>query len=655
MIVEKETFLNEKCKERSILVGLPMDANGKELFEWAISRVAEQGDRVMAVHVCRDSDLKNATTLSLIKGLDDFLAAYEGLCNLKQVVLVGRVSRGKSIRKVLVREAKLCNAMKVIVGVNKHISLGGSASLAKYCAKKLPPTTAVIAVQNGKVIFERLIANPSSEEKPKPATILHTTTSVIQKNTGQCEKTDIRTDHKEEAGDYGTLPRNGRTIECNASSVSVLLQKLPETRLGWPLLRRRALEQLQLPKEADARKMSVVQWVMNLPNRSVSLHRPQLDLTKELKTIIINNNSNCRWFPYDELHTSTNQFSSGNLIGKGGSSQVYRGCLSNGQQVAIKLSKNSEEASRDFLLEVDIITKLDHKLIVPLVGICLDGNNLISVFNYFPKGSLEENLHGKNAKSSLPWNLRFKMAIGIAEALSYLHSDCSKPVIHRDVKSSNILLTDEFEPRLSDFGLAIWAPTSSTYLTQNDVVGTFGYLAPEYFMHGKISNKIDVFAFGVVLLELLTGRKPISDKISNGQGSLVMWATPILERRDFTDLLDPNLNQNYDESQMRRMIFAASLCITRRAHLRPQMREILRLLQGEEDVDEWMRCHTEVTSNRLDCEDDEPYKCSSIRSHLSVALLDVEDDASFTSFEQSNLGSLDDYIRDRWSRSSSFD
>ncbi|RWW05805.1 hypothetical protein BHE74_00055903, partial [Ensete ventricosum] len=122
------------------------------------------------------------------------------------------------------------------------------------------------------------------------------------------------------------------------------------------------------------------------------------------------------------------------------------------------------------------------------------------------------------------WDLRYKVATGVAEALSYLHNGCSNPVvIHRDVKSSNILLTDEFEPQLSDFGLAIWAPTNSTCLTHDDVVGTFGYLAPEYFMYGKVSDKIDVFAFGVVLLELLTGRRPINDDNPKGQESLVMW------------------------------------------------------------------------------------------------------------------------------------
>ncbi|XP_064962359.1 protein kinase STUNTED-like isoform X1 [Musa acuminata AAA Group] len=631
MMVEKGAFDQGKGKERCVLVGLQMDANGKELLNWAMSRVAEQGDRVMAVHVCRDSDLKNTTTLSLIRQLDGYLAAYDGFCELKQVVLVGRVSRGNSIRKVMVKEAKLCDAMKVVVGVNQHCALVGSASLAKYCAKKLPPTTAVIAIQDGKIVFEREVAKPSQGEEPRT---LHPSTVIKHK---------------------AISPSSTKTADVGTT---VLAQKkTAEARLGWPLLGRGVPKHLEASREEVSRKMSVVQWVMNLPNRSLSFTTLQLDLIQELKTILGHTNSNCRWFQYDELRSSTNQFCSGNVIGNGGSSRVYSGCLPNGRHVAIKSSKLSEEASRDFLSEFNIITKLDHKLIVPLIGICVEDNTLLSVYNYFPTGSLEENLHGKDANSALPWDLRYKVATGVAEALSYLHNGCSNPVvIHRDVKSSNILLTDEFEPQLSDFGLAIWAPTTSTCLTHDDVVGTFGYLAPEYFMYGKVSDKIDVFAFGVVLLELLTGRRPISDDNPKGQESLVMWATPILERGDFMELLDPNVKENYDEVQMRRIALAASLCTTRRACLRPRMREILSLLQGEEEIEAWIGCHIDATSNRLDCQDDEAFPSSSVGSHIGMALLDVdEDDASLSSFDQSNLGSLEEYLRDRWSRSSSFD
>ncbi|XP_020248400.1 PTI1-like tyrosine-protein kinase 1 isoform X2 [Asparagus officinalis] len=409
-------------------------------------------------------------------------------------------------------------------------------------------------------------------------------------------------------------------------------------------------------EDGDTRNMSVVQWVMNLPDRAL-FQSATVELIKELEIVLRDNSSTCKWFQYEELQISTENFSTGNLIGKGGSGQVYKGCLPDGDKVAIKLSKLSKETSKIFLLEADIITNLKHERIVPLLGICVECKNFLSVYGYFSKGSLEENLHGVGAKTELDWERRFKIAVGVAEALSYLHTGCSKPVIHRDVKSSNILLNDDFEPQLSDFGLATWAPTSSLPQTHNDIVGTFGYLAPEYIMYGKVSNKIDVYAYGVVLLELLTGREPISVENPKGQESLVMWATPVLERGDLQQFIDPKLEGKYDENEVRRTILVASLCIARTAQLRPQMSQVLGLLQGEEEIESWVNSEANDSHKQVvDCQDEEAHSSPSMRSHLGLALLDVEDDdASEISFDQNHLSSLDDYLRERWSRSSSFD
>lgn len=335
---------------------------------------------------------------------------------------------------------------------------------------------------------------------------------------------------------------------------------------------------------------------------------------------------------------------------------MYMGCLPDGQKVAIKVSKLSEESSRDFVLEVQIITRILHDGVVPLIGICVEDYNLYSIYNYFSRGSLQENLHGNRAKEPLNWEMRFKVAVGVAEALSYLHENCSQHVIHRDIKSSNILLSDDFNPQLSDFGLAIWAPKDSPHLTHSDVVGTFGYIAPEYFMYGKVSSKVDVYAFGVVLLELLSGRKPIDDKGPKGQESLVLWAKPIIERGDAMEILDSNLNGRYQEEQMQRMALAASSCIRRAAWCRPSISQVLDLLRGNDGMKAWTRAHANSNVAERDCQDEEAYPAArSIGEHLGLALLDVDDDASVISFEQNNISSLDEYIRNRWSRSSSFD
>lgn len=454
-------------------------------------------------------------------------------------------------------------------------------------------------------------------------------------------------------------------------------------RLGWPLLRRSSSSFSIAP---HTRNISVVQWVMSLPDRSPQLS-PQCstieespletdlsdimdenvktslselgELPKGLEHLLKTNSSCYKWFSPEVLKTSTSQFSSENMIGKGGCNRVYKGILPDGKPVAVKILKSSKEAWKDFALEVDIMCSLKHKHITPLLGACIEDNALISVYDFLPRGSLEENLHGENKdRSVLSWEVRFNIAVGIAEALNYLHNECSAPVIHRDVKSSNILLADGLEPQLSDFGLAMWGPKNSSYVTQPDVLGTFGYLAPEYFMYGKVSDKIDVYAFGVVLLELISGRKPISSESPKGQESLVMWAKPIIESEDIKRLLDPNLDGKYDEVQLQKMVFAATLCITRAARLRPKMNEILKLLKGEECVAEWVGSQNGdlMDSENQENNDDEVYPYSSLQLHLSLALLDVEDDTtSYGSLEQSTSLSSDEYSKGRCSRSSSFD
>ncbi|KAF8718494.1 hypothetical protein HU200_025263 [Digitaria exilis] len=602
---------------RCVLVGLHMDAVGRDLLGWALNQAARPGDRVVAVHIYRKSGWYLPTTrhqvrssLCSIQSLKFFSSFLVSGCRPVQdehsetdqdagrlpggvrdplqqergkqqaawarrsssVVLVGRLTPGSSIQKELVKEAKLCAAMVVVLGANKKYSFGGSTCLAKYCAKKLPPTTTVVAIQNGKPVFVREAPKPPLGAEPKP--VLRT---LLHPSVGMEPQVIIPNPN-----------RSARSMDFDGAAAAPATNDAgvaQEQRLGWPLLRRAHAAAVPAPcaKEQEPRKQSVVQWVMSLPRRttpseSAEPHAAAGELATELKAMLDGGGgARCRWFRYEELYESTNHFSAENLIGNGGNSRVYRGSLACGQQVAIKLSKASAEASKDFLREVDIITKLQHRRIVQLIGVCVEGPKLISVYSYLPRGSLEDNLHGTQ-----PHAARFRLsvqfaALGIAEALSYVHSGGSRPpVIHRDVKSSNILLTEDFEPQLSDFGLAIWAPSNPTSLTHSDVVGTFGYLAPEYFMYGKVTDKVDVYAFGVVLLELLSGRKPISSDGSSpkGQESLVMWATPVLSSGDISDLLDPRLDVEHDDAEVRRMASAACLCLRRSARLRPPISQV---------------------------------------------------------------------------------
>ncbi|XLU92790.1 hypothetical protein S245_007142 [Arachis hypogaea] len=655
-------------ERRFVLVGIRIDSHSRHLLNWALFKVAEPGDCVIALHI-----VKNPAYVSKNKTLiDGYLEVYEGLCVVKKVGLTGQILTGGSIKDILVREAKNHSAVALVVG--------GRAATAKYCAKRLPTTTNVLAIQDSRIVFRRctnkeLPLSGGLLVDPRPSLSIESMSDrVVQSEFGDSELEIEKSSH------WGTRESKQESLsgtgKFKTRSLSMFSGDPAELKLGWPLLLRANSE---ISQNLHARDMSVVKWVMRFPDRSphgsphCSTEEGNLSergisdfedesskngsplssqLPKGIEGMLNLNSLNCKWFGLEVLKSCTSQFSSENLIGKGGCNRVYRGTLPDGKPIAVKVLQSSKEARKEFALEVEIISSLEHRNITPLLGICIEDSELISVYDYFPKGSLEENLHGRDKDGPiLSWELRFKIALGIAEALDYLHRETLKPVIHRDVKSSNILLSHEFEPQLSDFGLAIWGPTTTSFLTEEDVVGTFGYLAPEYFMYGKVSDKIDVYAFGIVLLELISGREPINPEPCKGQESLVVWAKPMLERGDIKGLLDPSLEGKFDEAQLQRMVLAASLCITRAARLRPKMNQILKILKGDKKVEgvhnlQGKDNNDEHSENQENI-DDEVYPCSSAELHLSLALLGVDDDT--TSFNSS------EHPKEQWSRSSSFD
>ncbi|KAG4977621.1 hypothetical protein JHK86_037095 [Glycine max] len=251
-------------------------------------------------------------------------------------------------------------------------------------------------------------------------------------------------------------------------------------------------------------------------------------------------------FTLAEIQAATNDFSHENLIGEGGYAEVYLGKLEDGNFVAIKrLTRGcQEEMTADFLSELGIIVHVDHPNIARLIGYGVEGGMFL-VLQLSPHGSLSSILYGPREK--LNWNLRYKIALGTAEGLRYLHEECQRRIIHKDIKASNILLSEDFEPQISDFGLAKWLPDQWTHHTVSKVEGTFGYLPPEFFMHGIVDEKTDVYAYGVLLLELITGRQALD----SSQKSLVMWAKPLLTANNIKELVDPVLADAYDEEQMK--------------------------------------------------------------------------------------------------------
>nr|XP_009404967.1 PREDICTED: probable receptor-like serine/threonine-protein kinase At5g57670 [Musa acuminata subsp. malaccensis] len=764
-----EAFVEEEPKEKTgeggegktVVVGIRMDSQSRELLTWALVKATAPGDRVLALHVLSSSSSAGgpppavdpggqpAAVFSLAKELDAMLAVYEGFCNLKQIDLKLKICKGSSIRKLLVSETKSFAASQLILGVTKNNRTMGSYSIsvAKYCAKKLPSYCSVVALSDGKIVFQRASAenNKSQEKSSKESTKidgnnemycllpiagpkrLHDTACrpslVPEDESTGCSNSPVGNDPNTIDGaprdncsicvpesdpaslnaakdeDSLALAPAGKTEAPLSSSVPIVGKDLPEARHGWPSLRRLALTNRK-SVSSEKHKISVVQWVKWLPNRHQSMHPDHKSkksdgkhmtlgqdgescaivpvgaslppppflvndaeerLPEELVPLQQKYSSVCRLFSYDELIQATSSFLPENLIGNGGSSSVYKGYLSDGKELAVKILKPSEVAVKEFVSEIEIITTLRHKNIIPLLGFCMENNSLMLVYEYVSQGNLEEILHDKEEnKHVLSWPERYKVAIGVSEALDYLHGGGTiEPVIHRDVKSSNILLSENFEPQLSDFGLAKWASATTSQPVCSDVAGTFGYLAPEYILYGKVNEKIDIYAFGVVLLELLSGRKPISSGCPKGQESLVMWAKPILQDEDVKQLIDPALKNDFNSDQVERMILAASLCVRRLHRARPSMSIVLKLLQGDDDTVKWAR--SEVTT-RADVLDDEmPNLESDIRSHLNLALLDVEDDSISVSSTDHTVDSLtvstsvENYLQWRWSRSSSFD
>ncbi|XP_057867459.2 proline-rich receptor-like protein kinase PERK1 [Cryptomeria japonica] len=293
-------------------------------------------------------------------------------------------------------------------------------------------------------------------------------------------------------------------------------------------------------------------------------------------------------FTYEELEAATNGFSRSNLLGQGGFGYVYKGILTSGQTVAVKqLKVGGSQGEREFQAEVEIISRVHHRHLVSLVGYCIAGTQRLLVYEFVPNDTLEYHLHGKG-QPTMEWQHRMKIAMGAARGLAYLHEDCYPKIIHRDIKSSNILLDMNFEAKVADFGLAKLASDGFTHVSTR-VMGTFGYLAPEYASSGKLTDKSDVFSFGVMLLELITGRRPVDTTPSFTEDSLVDWARPLLTRAledgNVDELVDPRL-RNYNANEMMRLVACAASCVRYSARRRPRMAQIVRALEGDVSLDD---------------------------------------------------------------------
>ncbi|CAL5332020.1 unnamed protein product [Camellia sinensis] len=289
-----------------------------------------------------------------------------------------------------------------------------------------------------------------------------------------------------------------------------------------------------------------------------------------------------RSFTFRELAAATRNFREVNLIGEGGFGRVFKGCLESTHIVAIKqLNLNGVQGNQEFIVEVLMLSLLHHPNLVTLIGYCTDGDQRLLVYEYMQMGSLEDHLFDiEPDKEPLSWSTRIKIAVGAARGLEYLHCKANPPVIYRDLKSANILLDENFNPKLSDFGLAKLGPVGDNTHVSTRVMGTYGYCAPEYAMSGKLTLKSDIYSFGVVLLELITGRKVIDATKKPGEQNLVTWSRAFLkDRKKFVQLVDPLLQGHFPVRGLQHAVAIAAMCLQDQANFRPLIGDIVVALE----------------------------------------------------------------------------
>lgn len=289
------------------------------------------------------------------------------------------------------------------------------------------------------------------------------------------------------------------------------------------------------------------------------------------------------WFTLRDLQLATNRFSAENVIGEGGYGVVYRGVLINGTEVAVKkLLNNLGQAEREFRVEVEAIGHVRHKNLVRLLGYCIEGVHRMLVYEYVNNGNLEQWLHGAMRQHGiLTWDARMKVVLGTAKALAYLHEAIEPKVIHRDIKSSNILIDHEFNSKVSDFGLAKLLDSGESHITTR-VMGTFGYVAPEYANTGLLNEKSDIYSFGVLLLESVTGRDPVDYGRDANEVNLVEWLKMMVASRKAEEVVDPNLETKPPTRALKRALLVALRCVDPDSEKRPKMSQVVRMLEADD-------------------------------------------------------------------------
>ncbi|VFQ65327.1 unnamed protein product [Cuscuta campestris] len=290
----------------------------------------------------------------------------------------------------------------------------------------------------------------------------------------------------------------------------------------------------------------------------------------------------CMQFNLAAIRIATNNFSDLNKLGEGGFGPVYKGVLSDGEVIAVKrLSKNSKQGEIEFKNEVICVARLQHRNLVRLLGFCVQGIERLLIYEFLPKSSLDHLVFDANKRGMLDWETRRSIIAGIARGLLYLHEDSQLRIVHRDLKASNVLLDEKMNPKISDFGMAkLFESEDQTRDTTSRIVGTYGYMAPEYAIHGRFSTKSDVYSFGVLLLEIITGETIRRFRGGADEQDLVNYAWSMWNKGTALELIDPTMPVAGSTSDVTRCIHIALLCVQENAGNRPTMASVLLMLSS---------------------------------------------------------------------------
>ncbi|CAJ2659529.1 unnamed protein product [Trifolium pratense] len=318
-------------------------------------------------------------------------------------------------------------------------------------------------------------------------------------------------------------------------------------------------------------------------------------LERELKSLDLQTGL----FSLRQIKEATNNFDISNKIGEGGFGPVYKGCLSNGTLIAVKqLSSKSKQGNREFLNEIGMISALQHPYLVKLYGCCVEGDQLLLIYEYLANNSLARALFGpEEHQIRLDWSRRKKICVGIARGLAFLHEESRLKVVHRDIKATNVLLDTDLDPKISDFGLAKLDEEDNTHISTR-IAGTYGYMAPEYAMHGYLTDKADVYSFGIVALEIVSGRSNTLYRTKEEAYYLLDWAHMLKERGDLMELVDSRLGSDFNKKEALVVINSALLCTNVTSNLRPSMSSVVSILEGNTAVPEFVPESSEVMDEK---------------------------------------------------------